>query len=328
MRWNRKTQTVAALAAFVLVLLTLPRAINVWNSKSANPLAGATVVLDPGHGGLDAGCSAGDILESELALTLALKTGALLEKAGATVVYTRTDAEGVKDPGKKWNKQADMKGRARIINETGPGAVISFHCNTFPTPQTGAQVFLQEGASQASKDLAEAVQKTIREQMSPQNTRQTKAGDFYVLRQTTAPGILIECGFLNNPVEAALLCDASWQDTFALAVVSGVTEFFAGYLEFDAAMAPQQCECENCKCNEGQATPQEDEDEAMAFPLCPCPCKPCPCRPCPPTKTPLYCPPTKTPLYCPTPTPKPTPEVIVPTPSPTPTASPYYEDFK
>ena len=217
------------ITAIALLSCSIPAAYDAFQLPSSSPLFGKTFVLDAGHGGQDAGCHVGDIRESDLALAFTLRVGALLEQAGCMVVYTRTDQDGLCGPDGRWDKQDDMRRRAEIIQNAQPDAVLSFHMNTFSTPQTGAQIFIQQPVRDGCAELAEAVRDALQQQLMPENTRQVKQGDYYILRKSPGLGILIECGFLNNPQELVLLQDPSWQDRFAVAVCSALSSFFATY---------------------------------------------------------------------------------------------------
>ena len=100
---------------------------------------------------------------------------------------------------------SDLKERVRIVNET-PGAIlVSIHQNTFQGSKThGAQVFYASTAG--SRDLAQVLQSKL----YPNRTCKA-AGSIYLLQHIRAPGVLIECGFLSNPEEEALLRSKGYQ---------------------------------------------------------------------------------------------------------------------
>jgi|GEM_PF-74956 len=222
-RWGdavqiKKNQLFWALGiVFCLVLgLAYPAITQTWSGR-ATPLAGRRVVIDAGHGGPDAGCTGGSVTESQLTVAFALKIGTVLELAGCDVTYTRTDNNGLGEP--PWSKQKDMRQRRYIIEQANPDVVLSIHMNTFATPQSGVQIFYQQD-HEASPPLADALRNAFAAR------RVNKSGDFYVLRHSKAAGVIIECGFLNNPAEEVLLCDPAWQDAFALTVCTGLSQYF------------------------------------------------------------------------------------------------------
>nr|MDD6335004.1 N-acetylmuramoyl-L-alanine amidase [bacterium] len=215
----------ALLVACVALITHLT--VTAWLHPST-PLHGTTILIDAGHGGQDGGCTGpGGITEGELTLDIALKTGALLEQAGCTIIYTRTDDNGLVAPDGSWSKQSDMHARGEIIKNSGADIVLSLHMNSFPTRQSGAQVFIQQPEREGARQLAEALQQTIRESLMPANKRLVKSGDYYVLRMAPGLGVLVECGFLSNPEEAIMLSDPTWQDKMALAICTGLTRYLA-----------------------------------------------------------------------------------------------------
>ena len=103
---------------------------------------------------------------------------------------------------------------------------MSIHQNSFSSPEVrGAQVFYY-GQSEASKELAELVQASLIKRADPENHRRAKANEsYYLLKRTVSPTIIVECGFLSNPTEAALLTSEDYQNRLVWAIHMGVLEF-------------------------------------------------------------------------------------------------------
>lgn len=185
------------------------------------------IVLDPGHGGEDGGASGADgTREKHLNLAVTQSLGDLLTVMGYTVVYTRTDDVMVNAVGDtlRDRKVSDMNNRLALI-ETADLAV-SIHQNNFSDPQySGTQVFYG-GKVAESRDLAESIQQTVVAQLQPQNTRTVKAGaeNSYLLKQSTRPTVLVECGFLSNVQERELLKTRTYQRQMAFAILSGIIQ--------------------------------------------------------------------------------------------------------
>ena len=98
---------------------------------------------------------------------------------------------------------------------------MSIHQNMFQQSRyRGTQVFY--APTQGSQELAQAIQGVVRESLQPENSRQEKAipGTVYLLNHISCPGVLVECGFLTNGEEEALLRDAGYQKKLAAALVS------------------------------------------------------------------------------------------------------------
>ena len=170
------------------------------NLKKENKLV---VVIDPGHGGNDPVKGSKDgVLEKDINLEIALLLKEELEKMGATVIMTRETDICLAAEGATNKKSSDMKKRVEIINEINPTCMISIHQNSFSDQSvSGAQVFYN-GESDDSKALAQAIQSEFIQSVDSENNRKIKEGnDYYILRKTICPGVIIECGFLSCPAE-------------------------------------------------------------------------------------------------------------------------------
>lgn len=186
------------------------------------------IAIDAGHGGFDPGkVGVTGVHEKDINLQIAMKLKAQLEAAGATVVMTRSKDEGLGGTEGKTTKNEDMRFRKETINNSGADIMVSIHQNAFTQPKIrGAQVFHYEGA-EASKLLATSVQESIRRQVDPSNKRLIKGTtSYYVLKVSTMPAIIVECGFLTNPEEEQLLKSEEYQEKMAWAIYMGIVEYF------------------------------------------------------------------------------------------------------
>lgn len=208
-----------------MVLLSREAAMYV-NSKMAVK-KGITVVIDSGHGGKDPGKIAADgTLEKDLNLSIALKLQKYLEAADINVVMTRTADEGLYDENASNKKVQDMKNRIALMEECGADLVVSIHQNSYSDSAIhGAQVFYYTTSS-ASKELAETLQAILISDLDPDNHRQAKSNDnYYLLKKTTCPIVIVECGFLSNPEEAAMLKSEGYQDEIAWVLHLGILQY-------------------------------------------------------------------------------------------------------
>ena len=187
-----------------------------------------TPVIDPGHGGFDPGTeSINGVTESQINLEIALKTDMLMRFLGLDTIVTRdadvsvhdVDAVSIRD-----KKATDLANRVHLVNGVENAALLSIHQNYFDQSQYfGAQVFYN-GAM--NKTFADTMQEALRRALDPSNTRQSKTtGNVYLLNNVTAPAVLIECGFLSNPGEEALLRSEGYQRKVAMAICQGFLEF-------------------------------------------------------------------------------------------------------
>ena len=138
---------------------------------------------------------------------------------------TRTTDEALCQGNESSKKLTDMKNRVALIEETKPDLVVSIHQNSFSAGTKGAQVFYHTN-SDAGKRLAGILQQTIREAVGDDNHRVEKANDsYYMLRKVTCPLVIVECGFLSNPEEEALLNDEKYQKKMADGIAEGIENF-------------------------------------------------------------------------------------------------------
>ena len=184
------------------------------------------VMIDPGHGGTDPGkVAVNGIVEKDINLIIARKLKALLEGQGIEVLMTRETDEMLSKENSKNKKQEDMKARVELINEELPELVISIHQNSYSDEKvSGAQVFYHE-ESVEGKAAAEIMQKAFLE-LDADNHRQSKGNtDYYLLKHTEVPVIIVECGFLSNPQEAELLKGEEYQNRLAEVMTSGIVTY-------------------------------------------------------------------------------------------------------
>ena len=197
-----------------------------------SPLSGATVVLDPGHGGDEPGAvGPGGTTEKEVNLAIALETERQLEAQGATVVLTRTA-----------DYRITLASRAAIAQALRPTMFVSIHHNAEPdehraTP--GAETYYQI-ASGDSKRAAGLVYEELFRAFSAYDIDwvadrdagakyrpRSGGGDYYGILSRTAgiPAVLSEAAFISNPPEEALLADPAFQAVEAAALTRAVIRY-------------------------------------------------------------------------------------------------------
>lgn len=238
----RKIGKLAAALLFLAALLGINLAVTekIWSDRNLSTSAAVraeekeegaskkTVVLDAGHGGRDPGkVGEGGVLEKDLNLAIAKETGKILKKKGIRVVYTRTADEALagEETGEGVSqKLADLQARVERINEEQPALAVSIHQNSYPDPQvSGFQVFYYE-ESREGRALAQKMEDTFREKRPGQIRVRESKGDsgYYLLKNTKAPALIVECGFLSCPEELERLTDKDWQKMIAGAVAAGI----------------------------------------------------------------------------------------------------------
>ena len=219
--WKKIEFAIVLLLLAVLIMMSnhLEEMVSSGRGTGRNPC----IVLDSGHGGEDPGkIGVNQAKEKDVNLKIAKKTKERLEKKGWKVVMTREKDVMLGDPAAGNKKIHDMKARVERINKTMPQAAVSIHQNSYQDAQIhGAQVFYYSH-SEEGKRMAEVMQKALL-QADEENTRQAKANDtYYLLKRTEVPTIIVECGFLSNPEEAAKLVSPKYQEKLAEAIAEGI----------------------------------------------------------------------------------------------------------
>ncbi len=194
---------------------------------------GKVVVLDAGHGGEDPGATSiySGAKEKDLNLTIVNKTKELLQKAGYTVILTRTEDILVYEGDNLSNtskRRQDLLNRKKKMDESKADIVISIHMNGFKqTKYSGAQTFYTKD-SQSSKKLAMCLQDAVREHLDPKNKREAllKGDDIIITKNCKVTTVILECGFLSNEEEEKKLIDPTYQAKIAEAIKKGIDKYF------------------------------------------------------------------------------------------------------
>lgn len=162
-------------------------------------------------------------LEKDLNLEIAKRVKTCLEEAGMEVVLTRDTDENLAAEDASSIKVSDLKNRVELIEKEDPALVVSIHQNSYTdSAVSGAQVFYY-GSSAEGKRLAEALQKSLIELLDPSNTREARANEsYYMLKKTSVPTVIVECGFLSNPEEEARLQEEDYQEKIAEGILKGI----------------------------------------------------------------------------------------------------------
>ena len=196
---------------------------------SADP----TLVIDAGHGGADGGASAADgSVESLINLQIALKMEQIAKLCGVRTVMTRTD-EALNYPAEadtiRKKKNWDQKTRAALINATENAVLISVHQNTYPDARpSGSQVLYAK--TKGSSEFAGIAHANLISALNPENRRVAApiSDRIYLMKTVSCPAILVECGFLSNPAEAAKLGTGEYQTELAAALIGSYLQYAAG----------------------------------------------------------------------------------------------------
>ena len=192
-------------------------------SAQTLPLQDTIIMVDPGHGGRDSGTYYGKIYEKDINLEISKVLEEELTKNGAIVYMTRTrdiDLSSIYDSAKK---RGDLYRRLLKIKETKSDLYISIHINWYQnTSMKGAEV-LYNSINENNEKLAKSIMKEFKTDLG--STRTVKTTDLYMYRNTTTPGVLVECGYLSNPTERTLLQQEDYQKKLAKSITNGIINY-------------------------------------------------------------------------------------------------------
>lgn len=227
--WKISCIPVYAMVFMGLMMITLltDRAVTVMSGSVSK--GGHTVVIDAGHGGVDGGAtSCTGVLESSINLEIALRLEDMFRLLGYKTRMIRTQDISVYTEGETIaaKKVSDLKERLRMIAETETPLVVSIHQNYFSDGRyKGAQVFYP--TTDGSEVLAKKLQETFLETLNRGSNRQAKKSTgIYLMEHIRCTGVLVECGFLSNPQEEALLRSSEYQMKLCAVIAAAC----AGYL--------------------------------------------------------------------------------------------------
>lgn len=180
--------------------------------------APARIVLDAGHGGTEKGAMVGDLPEKIINLSVTNQVGALLSAMGYEVLYTRQDDETV-----------SLQDRAAFANDHNADLFVCIHSNSFPSnPEiSGVETYYlpsQSNPNSPGKLLASHIQTSVVAATGAAD-RSIRPGNYYVLKHTAMPAVLVEMGYMTNEQELALLLDVDYQARLAGGIAAGIVKY-------------------------------------------------------------------------------------------------------
>lgn len=220
----RFLRTKIALISVFVIIVSLAIAV-VVSVDTYIPSEKYCVVLDAGHGGIDAGVLGvnTNVKESELNLIIVKLIKDKLRQHGINVVLTRTNSDGLYGTTNSGFKRRDMLARKKIINSNNADIVVSIHMNVYSlSSRRGPQVFYQKGKSESQK-CASHFQTTLNK-FSGFNYSEL-SGDYYILNCTSKPSIIIECGFLSNAEDEKLLINSKYQNELSSVIADSIIAY-------------------------------------------------------------------------------------------------------
>lgn len=192
---------------------------------NALPLSGKKVMIDPGHGGRFAGAiGRTGLKEKDVNLHVSQELQEDLQEMGAEVRMTRsTDTEVL--PG--GSLRDDLQARCDLANQWPADIFVSVHSNSNNDPEVhGTEVYHARNASSRSKVLGRLIHQHMVDEL-PLKSNGVRKSDFYVVRNTTMPAVLVETAYLSHSGNEALLADPQFRENTAGAIARGVRDYFA-----------------------------------------------------------------------------------------------------
>ncbi len=206
---RRNSFRIALSAAGLLVTFLACSSYAAKRSSSGGDSSPVTVVIDAGHGGHDRGGIPGQrIAEKDMTLDVAQRLKNVLSASGYRVVMTRSTDVFV-----------PLGGRVAIANSYRNAIFVCIHFNA--TGRSGASGIETYFYSRESLPLASAIHYYVTGG-APSANRGVRRRGYYVLRRTSIPAVLVECGFLTNPTEAAYAQSVSYRQKLAEEIAAGI----------------------------------------------------------------------------------------------------------
>lgn len=209
-------------------------AIDIFNSVVNTPIASDValsnvknkiITIDPGHGGSDSGAvGPNGYTEKEGAFAISQKVASILNQSGAKVVMTRDSDVDVYGPNA--SARNELQARVDVGNNANSDIFVSIHCNAFVNPAANGTQTFYYGSSYQGQRLAQSIQEKMIEANGLRD-RGISTCNFYVVKHSYMPAVLIETAFITNYDEEALLSDDEWQTTMAKAIAEGINEYFS-----------------------------------------------------------------------------------------------------
>ena len=168
-----------------------------------------TIIVDAGHGGIDRGGVPGQrISEKEMTLDVSQRLRRVLESSGYRVIMTRTSDVFI-----------PLGQRTSIANSYRGGTFVSVHFNSARRAgANGIETYYYRGDSAG---LAASIHRNV-VAVAPTENRGIRRRGYFVLRRTSSPGVLVECGFLTNPYEGRTMLNAAYRQKLAEAIARGI----------------------------------------------------------------------------------------------------------
>jgi N-acetylmuramoyl-L-alanine amidase len=194
-----------------------------------NSRFGKVILIDPGHGGIDGGTNIPEegIFEKDINLKVALLLRENLVGKGLRVELTREEDQElghlVQEDFSRHRR--DLTARVRIAHRIKPNVFISIHVNfARDRRESGGIVYYQKNMLQ-SRICAHFLQQELRA-LQPHSRQKALPGNYFILRNSRVPAILVELGYISNSIDKELLIHEEYQKEIAAALAKGLNAYF------------------------------------------------------------------------------------------------------
>ncbi len=169
------------------------------------------IVLDAGHGGVDGGTFGGDIIEKNINLAIVKYIQEILAEEDVEIILTRTEDELM-----------ELQDRVKVADDAKADLFVSIHCNFYEDDErvSGLECYSCPGKEESAV-LSETLIAVLKE-VEAIKVRSAKEAEYYVLKHTDMPAVLVEVGFLSNKAEREKLNSADYQKIVAQGLAEGI----------------------------------------------------------------------------------------------------------
>jgi len=232
--WKRKSLyallslliAVALYAIIIKLSAQCERSVSVMEMEDDRPI----LIIDPGHGGDDGGAvSADGLVESGVNLDIAQRLNGLCGFLGIRSAMSREE-ESLDYPAEMdtiaKRKRWDTRQRTDFINSFGNAVLLSIHQNNFPdSRRRGPQAFY--GAVPGGRELALLIHDNMTSNLYPDSRRVASPvpKEVYIMSNVRCPAVLVECAFLSNPEDCALLRQDRYRTKIAAILLTSYLQY-------------------------------------------------------------------------------------------------------
>ena len=209
-------------SVLIIILIFIIFTIQIVSANTL-PLMDTIITIDAGHGGRDSGTTYNNILEKDINLEISKELEKELTKKGAITYMIREsdiDLSSIYDAKKK---RGDLYRRLMFIKENSSDLYLSIHINWYKNQNYKGGEVLYNPINKDNKLLATYIMNEFKNELN--SKRSIKTTDLYMYKNTTTPGVLIECGYLSNYIDRKSLQDKKYQEKLAKVITNGVIKY-------------------------------------------------------------------------------------------------------